>query len=81
MPERLTGTLSPRASLTGTLSPKASLSGSLTIPSISVYGEKDYEKLFNHPQIESNVLIGNKTFEELGLSELSGDDLINILSD
>ena len=81
MPERLTGSLSPRASLAGTLSPVADLKGSLTIPEITIQVERDYERLYNHPKIESNVLIGDKTFEELGLVELSGDDLINILSD
>lgn len=42
---------------------------------------KDYEKLINKPKIESVTLIGDKTFEELGLSELTGEDLIRILSD
>lgn len=44
-------------------------------------GTRDYEKLINKPQIESVTLIGNKTFEDLGLEELSGDDLIRILQD
>lgn len=30
-------------------------------------GTKDYEKLFNKPQINLVTLIGNKTGEELGL--------------
>lgn len=42
---------------------------------------KNYEVLINKPQINSVELIGNKTFEELGLVELDGDDLIRILKD
>lgn len=44
-------------------------------------GTRDYNVLINKPQIESVELIGNKTFEELGLVELSGEDLIVILQD
>lgn len=44
-------------------------------------GTRNYEVLINKPRIESIELIGDKTFEELGLSELDGEDLINILRD
>lgn len=44
-------------------------------------GTNNYEVLINKPRIESVELIGNKTFEELGLLELDGEDLINILRD
>lgn len=44
-------------------------------------GTNNYEVLINKPRIESVELIGNKTFEELGLVELDGDDLIRILKD
>lgn len=41
----------------------------------------DYERLINKPRIESVELIGNQTFEDLGLEELSEEDLISILTD
>ena len=39
----------------------------------------DYEVLKNKPSIESVVLSGNKDFPDLGLSEISADDLLEIL--
>ena len=40
----------------------------------------DYEtRIINKPKIESHELIGNKTFEELGISSIEADDLLNIL--
>lgn len=44
-------------------------------------GTRDYERLINKPRIEEVELIGNKDFEDLGLIELDGDDLIRILTD
>lgn len=46
---------------------------------VSDGGTADYERLINIPKIESVVLIGDKSFEDLGLEELSGEDLIRIL--
>ena len=40
----------------------------------------NYEDLINKPQIESNTLEGNKTFEGLGLSKININDLDNIIS-
>ena len=42
-------------------------------------GVTDYEKLNNKPSIESVELIGNKNFEDLGLSPIDTDDIIGIL--
>ena len=40
----------------------------------------NYEtRITNKPKIESHELIGNKTFEELGISSIEADDLLNIL--
>lgn len=44
-------------------------------------GTRDYERLINKPRIEEVELIGNKNFEDLGLSEISGEELIRILTD
>lgn len=35
----------------------------------AVIVEDDYERLINHPQINSKTLIGNKTSTELGLQD------------
>ena len=43
-------------------------------------GTTDYEALRNKPSIESVTLIGNKDFPDLGLSEISADDLLEILT-
>lgn len=43
------------------------------------YFADDYNVLRNHPSINSVELIGNKTFEELGLSELSNTELETML--
>ena len=40
----------------------------------------DYQELINKPKIESNTLIGDKTFDELGLSPISEEELNEIFS-
>ena len=39
----------------------------------------DYNPLFNHPHIEGNELIGDKTYEELGLNSLSFMEIEDII--
>ena len=39
----------------------------------------DYEKIFNKPSIEGNVLIGDKTFSQLGLDVLTPQDVDDII--
>ena len=41
--------------------------------------DSDYEVLRHKPSIESVILSGNKTFNELGLSAIEADDLLEIL--
>lgn len=38
-----------------------------------------YEELINKPKIEGNVLLGDKTFEELSLLRLTNQEIENIL--
>ena len=40
--------------------------------------EKNYEKLRNKPQIENVELIGNKSFEDLGMTEISNLEILEI---
>lgn len=43
------------------------------------YTSDDYDRLAHKPSIESVTLVGDKTFEELGLSSISIDELLDIL--
>lgn len=56
----------------------AHLNGKSYLPS-SITGTYDYEELNKKPKIESVELIGNKTFEQLGLEPMGVDDIIEIL--
>lgn len=40
----------------------------------------DYEDMTNKPKIEDVELVGNKSFTELGITAIDGDDLIRILT-
>lgn len=62
--------------LSGKLSSVGGLSGQTTIP--TYFGTSDYERLKNLPQIEGITLIKNKTFTELGMTECSNQDIINL---
>lgn len=39
----------------------------------------DYNIMFNKPQIELVELVGNKTFEELGITSINTTDIDNLL--
>lgn len=43
-------------------------------------GTTDYNELDNKPQINSVELIGNKSFEDLGMSALSNMEIFEILT-
>lgn len=72
--DHMTGTISGRRELNGRLS-----QGSSRVAGLVTAGTFDYERLRNKPQIESVELIGNKSFEELGLVPITSDELIDIL--
>ena len=40
----------------------------------------DYDILINKPSIEGNVLIGDKTYDELGLNSLSFSEIEDIIN-
>lgn len=58
-----------------------SLSANMGQKSPIIYrtGATDYEELDNKPQINDITLIGNKTFDDLGLSRISADELLTML--
>lgn len=79
-PESLNGTLSPPGVLSGNLSQPKSLNGAISVSSVRYITELDYEKLMNHPQVNSVELIKNKSFDDLGLNALSNIELERLFS-
>ena len=47
----------------------------LNLEDINIISENDYEKLVKKPRINEVELIGNKTFEELGLEECLNQEI------
>lgn len=47
--------------------------------SLTSGGTTNYNALNNKPQINSVQLIGNKSFDDLGMSALTNMDILNIL--
>lgn len=79
-------TIEQKASLSGTATPKARLNASIN-SNISLSGNasgsnrtgtSNYEQLSNLPSIEAVQLIGDKSFEDLGLEECSNIEIDNI---
>lgn len=66
----------PYGSIGGKVSMTAKVGGKVRTPD-KVY-EKDYNNLFNKPQIEGNTLEGDKTFDELGMTPLSAQELADM---
>ena len=66
------------ATMSGSLNADTGMSGSLNMAE-RVY-ENDYEKLHNKPKINGVELVGNQSFDDLGMSELTALDVFNILN-
>ena len=73
----LSGNISA-ATMSGGLNADAGMSGSLNMAE-RVY-ENDYEKLVSKPKINGVELVGNQSFDDLGMSELTALDVFNILN-
>ncbi len=71
--------LSPKSNMELNLTPKSNMEIRIAVPK-NISSSLDYERLRNKPQIESVELLGNKSFDELGLIPLDADDLIEILN-
>ena len=65
----LLGTATQEASLNASINSNVSLSGNASGSNRS--GTSNYEQLSNLPSIEAVQLIGDKSFEDLGLEECS----------
>lgn len=44
-------------------------------------GTSDYEKLKNKPSIEDVELVGNKSFEELGLEKMDNMEILKLFNE
>ena len=77
--ENMNVDLSPKSNMELDLTPKSNMEIRISVPK-NVSSSLDYERLRNKPQIESVELLGNKSFDELGLIPLDADDLIEILN-
>ena len=71
------GFLHPFEKLEGQLSEEQSLSGDLSLHVCN----KDYEALINKPHINGNELIGDKTFAELGLFEITPQEIDDLFDE
>lgn len=73
---KITGLLSPEESLDGVLGTTGTVIGEVRNPSeVYVY---DYRRLVNKPSINDVVLYDNKTFAELGATDLTNSELEEI---
>ena len=72
----LSGTATQTASLNASINSNISLSGNASGSNRS--GTSNYEQLSNLPSIESVQLIGDKSFEDLGLEECSNIEIDNL---
>lgn len=70
------GVLTPKQNLTGTVEGVSNIDGDVSIPINA--GTSDYNKLKNLPSVENIELRGNKTFEELGLEEVTNQDILDM---
>lgn len=72
----LEGQISGKLSLKGEVSPKGSLSGSIS----SDIKRTDYEsQVYNKPRINDVELIGNLTFEDLGHTPITPQEIDEII--
>lgn len=71
------GDITPISNIDGDINSLSNIDGNITYG--NGQGTKDYNKLINKPQIEEVELIGNKTFEELGLYSMDATDILSIL--
>lgn len=72
----LAGTATQEASLNARINSNISLSGNASGSNRS--GTSNYEQLSNLPSIEAVQLIGDKSFEDLGLEECSNIEIDNL---
>ncbi|MBR6337527.1 MAG: hypothetical protein IKR76_07315 [Ruminococcus sp.] len=77
--KEISGQVSVKGRISGALTPRGNVSGSVGRAE-KVY-ENDYNNLKNKPQIEGVPLENDKTFEELGLTPISAEELADMWND
>ena len=75
MNEKIIGKIRTLPRMTGSINKDNSIQGKIRY---GTNGTNNYNELDNKPSIEDVVLKGNRTFEQLGLTEISNVDLKNI---
>lgn len=75
--KNIDGDMSPLSNIDGDINSLSNLNGSITYG--NGVGTRDYNKLYNKPQIESIELIGDKSFAELGLNAIDAIEILEIL--
>ena len=65
--------------LSGSISGAHDLSGDTHLG--FAYGTLDYNNLFNHPHINDVELKNHLSFEDLGITEISADEVLDLFSD
>lgn len=68
-----------KKNINGNISPLSNISGTISYGN-GTGGTTDYNVLINKPQIESIELIGNKSFEDLGLDAIDPIEILDILT-
>lgn len=71
----LSGSISGEEHLRGALSPRGGLNGQLSDDIV----HKDYEELTNKPSINGVTLIDDKSFEDLGMSAITPQEIDDII--
>lgn len=74
----ISGELSPLREVTGEIQSTGTVTGGLSLPTQRA-ATRDYDRLENKPQIEGVTLQGNKTFPELGLEEITPQEIDEII--
>lgn len=79
-----TGPMGPRGEIgpigpQGNIGPKGDKGERGPEGPVGPIGTTDYIGLLNRPSIQSIELIGNRTFEELGITPISQEEIVNIL--
>lgn len=74
----LTGELTHDVDLVGKVGSTVELSGSIATTSD---GTRNYDYLYNKPQINSVELVKNKSFEDLGMNEITNTELNEMFRD
>lgn len=75
----LEGTLDIGGGIDGTLDFGGGLDGNLDIGGVTVVCNDDYEALKNKPSIEGHVLVGDSLLHEIGVGDITPQDIDRII--